>query len=60
MTAAAPDLGNAGIGLLAAAGVREQWTTYLADHTTGILAGNADAHQWIVKRFNGEPAPADC
>ncbi|MDS0138819.1 lipase [Amycolatopsis sp. CM201R] len=43
-----------------AAGVREQWTTYLADHATGILAGNADAHQWIVKRFNGDPAPANC
>jgi hypothetical protein len=43
-----------------AAGVREQWTTYLADHATGILAGNADAHQWITKRFNGEPAPSNC
>ncbi|MGW3962688.1 lipase family protein [Amycolatopsis sp. NPDC005003] len=43
-----------------AAGVREQWTTYLADHASGILAGNADAHQWIVKRFNGDPAPANC
>ncbi|WP_410639072.1 lipase family protein [Amycolatopsis sp. lyj-346] len=43
-----------------AAGVREQWTTYLAEHATGILAGHADAHQWIVKRFNGEPAPSNC
>ncbi|WIX90142.1 lipase family protein [Amycolatopsis sp. DG1A-15b] len=43
-----------------AAGVREQWTTYLAEHATGILAGNADAHQWIVKRFNGETAPSNC
>ncbi|MFF1609965.1 lipase family protein [Amycolatopsis sp. NPDC058278] len=43
-----------------AAGMREQWTTYLAEHATGILAGNADAHQWIVKRFNGETAPSNC
>ncbi len=43
-----------------AAGVREQWTTYLAEHASGILAGNADAHQWIVKRFNGDPAPSNC
>ncbi|GAB3148512.1 lipase family protein [Amycolatopsis stemonae] len=43
-----------------AAGVREQWQTYVSDHATGILAGNADAHQWIVKRFAGDPAPANC
>ena len=43
-----------------AAGVREQWQTYVSDHITGVLAGNADAHQWIVKRFNGDPAPSNC
>jgi pimeloyl-ACP methyl ester carboxylesterase len=43
-----------------AAGVREQWTTYLGEHATGIIAGHADAHQWIVKRFKGEPAPTNC
>jgi hypothetical protein len=43
-----------------AAGVREQWATYVAEHATGILAGNADAHQWIVKRLAGEPAPSNC
>jgi pimeloyl-ACP methyl ester carboxylesterase len=43
-----------------AAGVREQWQTYVSDHITGVLAGNADAHQWIVKRFNGDPAPTNC
>ncbi|MEQ0559788.1 lipase family protein [Amycolatopsis sp. NEAU-NG30] len=43
-----------------AAGVREQWTTYPAEHATGLIAGQADAHQWIVKRFTGEPAPSNC
>ncbi|WP_181771315.1 lipase family protein [Amycolatopsis pittospori] len=43
-----------------AAGVREQWKTYIAEHATGIVAGNADSHQWIVKRFAGEPAPTNC
>ncbi|MEV4052479.1 lipase family protein [Amycolatopsis sp. NPDC049688] len=43
-----------------AAGVREQWTTYVAEHASGILAGNADAHQWIVNRFNGQTAPSNC
>lgn len=43
-----------------AAGVREQWTTYPAEHATGLIAGQADAHRWIVKRFTGDPAPANC
>ncbi|MEU7787539.1 lipase family protein [Amycolatopsis sp. NPDC049159] len=43
-----------------AAGVREQWKTYISDHATGILAGNADAHQWIVNRFTGAAAPSNC
>ncbi|MEV6905797.1 lipase family protein [Amycolatopsis sp. NPDC051071] len=43
-----------------AAGVREQWKTYISEHATGIFAGNADAHQWIVKRFAGDAAPSNC
>lgn len=43
-----------------AAGVREQWKTYISDHATGIFAGNADAHQWIVNRFTGAAAPSNC
>lgn len=43
-----------------AAGVREQWNTYVSDHLSGIFAGNGDAHQWIVKRFAGDQAPSNC
>ena len=43
-----------------AAGVREQWQTYVSDHLSGIFAGNADAHQWIVDRFAGKEAPTNC
>ena len=41
-------------------GVKVQWNTYLAEHLTGIFAGNGDAHQWIVKRFAGAQAPSNC
>ncbi|NYI89498.1 pimeloyl-ACP methyl ester carboxylesterase [Amycolatopsis endophytica] len=43
-----------------AAGVTEQWQTYVSDHLSGIFAGNGDAHQWIVDRFAGEEAPSNC
>ncbi|OXM73123.1 MULTISPECIES: lipase family protein [Amycolatopsis] len=43
-----------------AAGVREQWSTYVSDHLSGIFAGNADAHKWIVDRFAGKEAPSNC
>jgi hypothetical protein len=43
-----------------AAGVREQWNTYISDHLSGIFAGNNDAHQWIVNRFAGTQAPTNC
>ncbi|MEU0466949.1 lipase family protein [Amycolatopsis sp. NPDC006131] len=43
-----------------AAGVPEQWNTYVSDHLSGIFAGNADAHRWIVDRFAGKEAPTNC
>ncbi|MFJ8820117.1 lipase family protein [Amycolatopsis thermoflava] len=43
-----------------AAGVTEQWNTYVSDHLSGIFAGNADAHRWIVDRFAGTDAPSNC
>ncbi|MBN6036644.1 lipase [Amycolatopsis sp. 195334CR] len=41
-------------------GVKVQWNTYLAEHLTGIFAGNGDAHQWITDRFAGASAPSNC
>ncbi|AIJ26000.1 hypothetical protein [Amycolatopsis methanolica] len=38
----------------------EQWNTYVSDHLSGIFAGNADAHRWIVDRFAGKDAPPNC
>ncbi|WP_456049229.1 lipase family protein [Actinokineospora spheciospongiae] len=43
-----------------AAGVTEQWNTYISDHLTGIFAGNADAGKWIKDRFAGKTAPSNC
>ncbi|OLR94269.1 lipase family protein [Actinokineospora bangkokensis] len=42
------------------AGVEVQWNTYISDHLTGILAGNGDAHKWIVDRFADKQAPSNC
>jgi len=43
-----------------AAGVRVQFNRILADHAVGTVTGNNAAHEWIVNRFNGTPAPGNC
>jgi pimeloyl-ACP methyl ester carboxylesterase len=43
-----------------AKGVRLQFNTILSDHLTGVITGNKAAHQWIVNRFHGAPAPSNC
>ncbi|MDI5978649.1 lipase family protein [Amycolatopsis magusensis] len=41
-------------------GVTLQWNTYVAEHLTGIFAGNGDAHKWMTERFAGASAPSNC
>ncbi|WP_156755350.1 lipase family protein [Actinokineospora pegani] len=42
------------------AGVRVQWNTYVAEHLSGIFAGNADAGKWIKDRVAGKAVPSNC
>ncbi|WP_424185338.1 lipase family protein [Actinokineospora sp. G85] len=43
-----------------ASGVKVQWNTYVAEHLSGIFAGNADASTWIKNRVEGKAAPSNC
>ncbi|WP_424190589.1 lipase family protein [Actinokineospora sp. G85] len=43
-----------------ASGVKVQWNTYVAEHLSGIFAGNADASTWLKERFQGKEAPSNC
>lgn len=36
------------------------WKTYVSDHLSGIIAGNADAGRFLADRFAGEPVEPNC